>query len=521
MNHSIKRITIVGGGTAGWITAGIIAAEHITDNSNDPIKITLIESTKIEPIGVGEGTWPSMRETLKTIGINEAEFLTQCDASFKQGSKFVNWVESKNKHECYYHPFTLPEDYFQINLAHHWLLHGQQVPFDSAVTFQSQVCARNLAPKQITSPEYAFIGNYGYHLDAVKFGRFLREHCVNKLGVNHIDDMVDRVNLQKNGDISSVQTKQSGVIEGDLFIDCTGLHGLLLDKTYDIPFVSCKHILCNDSAIAAQVPYDTPEQNINSATLATAVENGWIWDIGLQSRRGTGHVYSSSHCSDEQAEQVLREYIKATTTNLSIDQLQFKKLAINPGHRAVLWHKNAVAIGMSAGFIEPLEASAIAMIELSAKFISAQLPKNRSTMAIIANRFNQKFLDRWEQIIDFLKLHYVLSKRNDSQYWQECRSLEHVPDRLKDKLALWKTQPPYTYDSLVTEELFPSASYQYIYYGMGGKTDVSLTQKINNERDNVQKIIQNNMKKTNQLLNVLPSNRELLNKIKQFGLHKI
>ncbi len=521
MTEQVKRIIIVGGGTAGWITAGIIAAEHITANTENPIQITLIESTDIEPIGVGEGTWPSMRETLKTIGINEAEFLSQCDASFKQGSKFVNWIGTNNSNDSYHHPFTVPDDYFQVNLAPHWLLHGQEIPFDFAVTFQGKLCEHNLAPKQITSPEYTFIGNYGYHLDAGKFGRFLREHCTSKLGVDHIDDRVESVNLHKSGDVSSVQTKRHGEIEGDLFIDCTGLHGLLLDKTYGIPFVSCKDVLCNDSAIAVQVPYDQPDQNINSATLSTAVENGWIWDIGLQSRRGVGHVYSSAHCSDEQAEQTLIQYIQATTNNTAVEQLQFKKLAINPGHREILWHKNAVAIGMSAGFIEPLEASAIAMIELSAKFISAQLPQNRATMDIIAKRFNHKFLDRWEQIIDFLKLHYVLSKRRDSQYWQECSSLENAPSRLKDKLALWQTQSPYTHDSLVTEELFPSASYQYIYYGMGGKTKVRLTQKIFNEKKRVNQIIHENNTKTNKLLSVLPSNRELLNKIRQFGLHKI
>jgi len=521
MSQTIKHIVIIGGGTAGWITAGILAAEHITPDSKNSIKITLIESTEIAPIGVGEGTWPSMRETLKAIGINEADFLNQCDASFKQGSKFVDWVDTNKPNDTYYHPFTLPEDYFELNLANHWQLHGQQIPFADAVTFQSHLCHKNLAPKQITTPAYSFIGNYGYHLDAGKFAPFIRKHCIEKLGVIHIDDMVEHVCLQEDDDIQSVHTINHGEIAGDLFIDCSGLHGLLLDKTYQIPFISCKDILCNDTALAAQVPYDSPAQNIQSATVSTAVKNGWIWDIGLQSRRGVGHVYSSAHCNEQDAKQTLIDYIEKTSPKASIDNLTIRKLSINPGYREVLWHKNAVAIGMAAGFIEPLEASAIAMIELSAKFISTQLPRNRAAMNNIAERFNHKFLNRWEQIIDFLKLHYILSKRRDSQYWQDCTSLENVPQRLLNKLALWETQAPYTYDSMVTEELFPSASYQYIYYGMGGKTDVKVTNKIHKQQNKVTEIIQQNNQKTSQLLNMLPNNRELLNKIKQFGLQKI
>lgn len=521
MSKSINKVVILGGGTAGWITAGILAAEHIELDNPNTLQITLIESTEIAPIGVGEGTWPSMRETLKTIGISESEFLTECDASFKQGSKFINWFEAADSNNSYYHPFTLPDDYFQVNLANHWLLHGQQIPFAKAVTFQSHLCDNNLAPKQITTPEYSFVGNYGYHLDAGKFGPFLRKHCTNQLGVQHIDDIIEAVNVNDDGDIKSVTTKNNGDISGDLFIDCTGLHGLLLDKTYNVPFKSCKDVLCNDSAIAAQVPYATPDDNIQSATLSTAMSNGWIWDIGLQSRRGTGYVFSSAHSTNDKAEATLKNYIAQTTDQQTAESVTYRHLSINPGHREVLWHKNAVAIGMAAGFIEPLEASAIAMIELSAKFISSQLPKDRQSMDIIASRFNAKFLERWEQIVDFLKLHYVLSNRQDSQYWQDCTSVENIPERLKTKLALWQTQTPYTYDSVVTEELFPSASYQYIYYGMNGQTQTRLTNKIRAEQHKVQQLIQNNNKKVSQLLGVLPNNRELLNKIKQFGLQKI
>ncbi|TLU66844.1 tryptophan 7-halogenase [Thalassotalea litorea] len=518
-NNKIQQITILGGGTAGWITAGIIAAEHWVENDKNSIQITVIESTEITPIGVGEGTWPTMRDTLKSMGIDETEFLSQCDASFKQGSKFVNWCRGDN--DYYYHPFSLPEQYHQLNLANHWLQHKDKIPFANAVTFQAALCEEGLAPKQISTPSFSFFGNYGYHLDAGKFGPFIRQHCVNKLGVKHINDTITDINLHPNQDIKSVTTAKHGEIGGDLFIDCTGTHGLIIDKTYQIPFVSQKHVLFNDTAMAAQINYDSAEQPIGSSTLSTAQKNGWIWDIGLQSRRGVGYVYSSSHQNDDNAEQTLRQYIQSSTIKLDENDISVRKLAINPGHREKFWHQNSVAIGMSSGFIEPLEASAIALIELSAKYIAKQLPQSRSHMDIIAARYNKKFLERWQQILEFLKLHYVLSQRRDSEYWLDNTSATTIPADLAEKLTLWQSQCPYTYDSLVTEELFPSASYQYIYYGMGGETRPQFSRKIIDEQQQVNALIQQNRSKTAQLLNTLPTNRELLNKIKQYGLQNI
>lgn len=518
MTDSMKQIVIVGGGTAGWITAGLLAAEYSAANTNQNVAITLIESTEIPPIGVGEGTWPSMRETLLNMGVSETEFLTHCDASFKQGSRFINWGTEKG--DQYYHPFSLPNSFHSINLANHWLPYKDEISFDNAVSFQPAICQSALAPKQIATPEYQFIGNYGYHLDAGKFGPFLRAHCVDKLGVTHIDDKVLQVQLDKNQYIESVDTEKHGCIAGDLFIDCTGLHGLLIDKTYQIPFVSCKDKLINDRALAIQVPYASENSPINSATHSTANRHGWIWDIGLQSRRGVGQVYSSQFTSDEEAELALRDYV-ATTSEIETKDLQVRKLEINPGHREKFWHKNVVAVGMSAGFIEPLEASAIALIEQSAKFITAQLPMNREHMLIVANRFNKKFTQRWHQIIDFLQLHYVLSERSDSEYWQTMTDTSRVSSRLKEKLELWQYQTPYLYDSFETEELFPSASYQYVYYGLKGKTHLKQNKKWLMQHAEAKHLFEQNMNKIRQLHTQLDTNRALLNKIKQYGLQKI
>lgn len=517
MNKPLKKIVIVGGGSAGWLTAGIIAAEHAT-SENFGLEITLVESATVAPIGVGEGTWPSMRSTLKKMGISETEFLIECDASFKQGSKFTNWMTNTNEH--YYHPFTMPNGFNDINLAPYWQPFSDKISFADAVCEQSHLGTHNLAPKQITTAEYSFAVNYGYHLDAGKFGQFLQKHCTIKLGVKHVIDHVIKVNASTTGDIESITTAQNGDISGDLFIDCTGTASILLAKHYKIPFISKKHILFNDSALAVHVPYESEECPIASFTSSTAQTSGWIWDIGIPSRRGVGYTYSSAHISDTRAEEELRNHIIPLMGKKSANAAMIRKIGLNPGHREKFWHKNCVAVGMAAGFIEPLEASALALIELSAKMISEQLPVNRQTMDIVAKRFNEKFLHRWENIVEFLKLHYVLSKRTDSDYWCDNRNETQLPEKLQELLALWQYQTPYKYDAIYTEEMFPSASFQFVLYGMGFMTQTPHKKRID-QSSKAESLFNENVQKTKQLLSSLPTNRELINKIKKYGLPKL
>ena len=516
MVSEINKVVIVGGGTAGWITAGILAAKLNTPQQK-LIDISVIESPDIPAIGVGEGSWPTMRDTLKSMGINEGEFLSQCDASFKQGSKFIGWLNGE-ANDAYYHPFSLPTKFHEINLAPYWYEHKSTHNFASTVCHQPALCEQNLAPKQITAPQYAFAANYGYHLDAGKFAPFIRNHCTERLGVNHISDEVTAIKSHPNGAIESVVTKRHGTVKGDLFIDCSGLHGLLIDKHFEVPFNSVKQYLFNDSALAMQVPYRDEDSPILSTTNATAQDCGWIWDIGLQSRRGVGHVFSSAHADVSRVEQNLRHYLAQSVGTKVSESLEFRQLSINPGYRRQLWVENCVAVGLSAGFVEPLEASAIALIELSAKYIASQFPQNPSHMAIIARRFNEKFEQRWHQVVEFLKLHYVLSNRRDSDYWQDACSAETQPESLKEKLQLWQHQAPYHFDSVHTEELFPAASNQFIYYGMMAETNFAMPAK---QTQYAHQLFDDNQQLSRKLVAAMPSNRELLNKIRQHGLAKI
>jgi hypothetical protein len=507
----IRRIVIVGGGSAGWLTAGLIAAEH----QGTSIQVTLIESPDIPPIGVGEGTWPSMRDTLARIGVSESDFFRECDASFKQGSRFNRWVDGGDN-DYYFHPFVLPQGYGEVNLPQQWQAQHPSIPFADLVSFQPHLCVQGRAPKQVVTPEFAAVANYGYHLDAGKFGTFLRKHCLEKLGVRHVPDNVTAVNPHDNGDIASLQTQKHGALEGDLFIDCTGMQSLLLGQHYQIPLISQKHVLYNDSALAVQIAYPSADHPIASQTSSTAQSAGWIWDIGLPTRRGVGHVYSSAHIGDDQAEAELRAYIVQTGGPQDIPQP--RKLSFNPGYREKFWHRNCVAIGLSAGFIEPLEASALAIVEMSAAMVGDDLPATREAMDIVARRFNEAFIYRWERVIDFLKLHYVLSRRRDTAYWRDNTS--DVPERLGELLTLWRHRAPSRSDFYRIEEVFPSASYQYILYGMGHRSAFGAVVKPQ-QAAAADGYFHEAATLTKKMLGALPDNRALIDHIKRHGLQKI
>lgn len=509
----IKNIVVVGGGTAGWIAAGRIAALHAGDGG---IEVTLIEAPNIPTVGVGEGTWPTMRNTLRKLGISESEFLRKCGATFKQGAKFARWVNG-GEDDFYYHPLVLPQGFTRMHLAPYWQRdlkpYGQS--FSNAVCYQEQLCERGLAPKQMTTPEFASVANYAYHLDAGRFAQLLERHCTQKLGVRHLRDEVLSVNIEPNGDIESLNTRNSGALAGDLFVDCTGFSSRLLGGHYQVSFVDRGDALFIDRALAVQVPYENEDDPIACHTISTAQDAGWIWDIGLTRRRGVGYVYSSGHTSAAQAEQRLRDYVGP-----AIDTLSVREIPIHCGHREKFWVNNCVAVGLSAGFLEPLEASALVLVELSAEMIAEQLPARRDLMDITARRFNETFRYRWDRIVDFLKLHYLLSRREEA-FWRDNRDPASVPDSLRELLALWRHRPPADCDFTSNNEVFPAASYQYVLYGMGFETEVgSLAYRLRDGEAAAEHFAANR-KATTRALAALPKHRELLEKIHEYGLQAI
>ncbi|MGH1370441.1 MAG: tryptophan halogenase family protein [Cellvibrionaceae bacterium] len=462
MERTIKKIVIAGGGTAGWITAGLLA-RHFHPLSKSAIEITLIESSDIPIIGVGEGTWPTMRRTLQKIGIREVDLLRHCHATFKQGSQFHNWKSEQHSHH-YTHPFNPPVQAIP-ELSAYWC-HQPKSNFADSLDIQQQLGNLGLSPKTLDMPEYTGVLNYGYHLDAGAIAELIKNHCVNELKVDHKIATIASVKQSPSGDIEAINCEDGQEFSGDLFIDCTGFAALLIKDTLNIDTHKVDDILFADKALAVQVPYTQENINPSAFTHSTAQNAGWIWDIGLSHRRGVGYVYSSQHSNREQAETELASYVGADYPQLSV-----RELNINSGYRKRFWHKNCVAVGLSAGFIEPLEASALMLIELSANMICERLPANRQVMDRIAQQFNQTFEQKWQRIIDFLKLHYCLSDRQ-SAFWKDNRLQETIPESLQNMLEVWRYHVPSGYDFSSNNEVFSWASYQYVLYGMDFRTQI-------------------------------------------------
>ena len=510
VDQPVQKIVIVGGGTAGWITAALVAAETRGRDAH-PLEVVLVESPDVPIIGVGEGTWPSMRMTLRRIGLSEGGFVRDCDASFKQGTRFRGWSGRPDAAE-YSHPFSFPADYAELNPARFWLAHGGESSYADLVTPQARVMDRGLAPKQAGAPDYAFTVNYGYHLDAGKFAALLHRHAVGKLGVRYVSANVERVDAHPDGDIAAVALDTGERLEGDLFVDCTGQKALLIGRHFGSRAVSAKDRLFNDTAIAVQVPYANPDDPIASATVSTAQPHGWIWDIGLGSRRGIGYVHSSAHTDEATAHAALERYVEATSPGVDPAALSYRTIPFQPGCLERPWLRNCVAVGLSAGFVEPLEASALVLIEQSAALIGEQMPRDRETMDIVADRFNAKMGYHWRRIVEFLKLHYAASVRADSDYWRDHREQRTWPEGLRRKMKLWHQQPPWHDDAPRLDELFPSASYQYVLYGMGFRPRHPVLQNARHRqlRKRADEVFHGTRQRARQMERLLPTTRELV-----------
>jgi hypothetical protein len=512
VTKAVRQVVILGGGSAGWITAATLAAELHGSGPGAP-QVSLIESPDLPAIGVGEGTWPSMRATLHRCGLSETELVRECDAAFKQGSRFDGWVNG-DANDRYYHPFSLPQGHGDADLVGGWLHDRADRAFADAVGPQPHLCDASLAPKQVNTPEYGGVVNYGYHFDAVKTGHLLRRHAVERLGVRHIADEMVAVRSHDNGDIAALATRAHGDVAGDLFIDCSGLACRLLGEHFGVTFQSQRSVLFNDRALAVQVPYAQADAPLASCTIATAHAEGWTWDIGLPTRRGVGLVYSSAHTSGEAAESALARHLQRS--GAPADLPTPRRISFNPGYRQQFWHRNCVAVGLAAGFIEPLEASALALVELSAAMIRDDFPADRAGMAIVAERFNEAFAYRWSRIIEFLKLHYLLSQRSDSDYWREHRECASQPERLQGLLALWRHRAPNRNDFPRIEEVFPAASYQYVLYGMQFKPESGA---LRPERlAAAQASMRDAATITKRLLGGLPRHRDLIHHIRAHGM---
>jgi tryptophan halogenase len=463
MAERVRHITIVGGGTAGWLTALLLGTYGRT-GTKDPaaLKITLIESPNVATVGVGEATVPAMPRLLQQAGVQEQAFFRHCNATFKLGVLFDNWNHDRHGGRvAFLNAFNEGPVLDGTDSAHHFLRYGAEGrAFAEVITPAPDLARAGKGPRPLDAKPYERGVGFAYHLDAGLFADLLSGICVQR-GVAHIRDDVVDAETDERGFITALNLKQRGAHPVELVIDCTGFRGLLINKVMQEPFVSYADHLANDRAAAIQVPHPDP-QKIEPMTRSTALDAGWVWRVPLYNRIGTGYVFSSAHLSDDEACAELLAHIRTTGSALPKDAAP-RIIPIRVGRTRRPWVKNCLAIGLSSGFIEPLESTAIYMIEMSVRWLLAYFPDTDFAEPLSA-RYNEVSTRLYDEVRDFICLHYALGNRSDSQYWIDAREALQVPDSLAANMELWRRGLPTRYD-IGFWSLFSHRVYQTVLLG--------------------------------------------------------
>jgi 2-polyprenyl-6-methoxyphenol hydroxylase-like FAD-dependent oxidoreductase len=424
LSPTVRRIVVVGGGTAGWMTALILARSLIEQG----VEITLVESPAVGVIGGGEGSTPWLRGFFDSLNIEEAEWMPQCHATYKCGITFDGW-STKPGHGSYFHPFASMLD----NLTMTQFVHNTDARIRGADAcadpdrffIATRLARKNLAPKP--AEHFPFDIWHGYHFDAVLLGQFLHKKAVQR-GVRYQVAHVTQANLDEQGGIVSVSTQEGETHRADLFVDCTGFTALLIDKALKTPYVSFSENLFNDAAVAMATPIG---DTVPSETVSTAMKHGWAWKIPLTQRFGNGYVYSSQFCSPDQAETELRERLGMLDSNTPARHLKMRI-----GRVTKHWNKNCLAVGLSQGFIEPLEATALLFIQQTATAFVECLEQGDLSEAA-QSRFNARVNQHFEGTRDYIVTHYKTNSRTDTEYWRANAANLNLSEPLKQLLSLW------------------------------------------------------------------------------------
>ena len=421
----LDRVVIVGGGTAGWMTAAVLA--RLTAMGTF---VTLVESEEIGTVGVGEATIPPLVDFNRLLGIDEDEFVRATGATFKLGIEFVDWGRPG---ERYLHPFgTFGRDVQGIKFHQLWQRQSRLGDMGSLHDYclTSVAAQKNRFTRPSGDPAAVLSSlRYAFHFDAALYARFLRG-LAERGGVARIEGRINNVDLAPDtGFIRAVELADGRRIEGDLFVDCSGFRSLLLGEALGVPFTSWQHWLPCDRALAVPSESTTP---LTPYARATAGEAGWRWRIPLQHRTGNGHVYASAFLSDDAAVDALLAGLDGEP------QADPRSLRFTAGVRERLWERNCVAIGLSGGFLEPLESTSIHLIQSGITRLMSLFPDTGHN-PVERDAYNRQLRHEYEQVRDFIILHYHATDRDDSAFWRHCRETA-PPDSLSHKLELWRTR---------------------------------------------------------------------------------
>lgn len=457
---------IVGGGTTGWLAAAILN-HRLQWGLGAPadVRIRLIEDPNIPTLGVGEATIPAITHTLEMLEISEAEFIARTHATFKIGVRFDNWHKvGGGKPHSYFHPFTGGVQVAGRNPVASLLAYG--LPDDVAIDPQvGNIVGHGVAaalqmksPRRHGDPPYQGVFGYAYHLDAGEFAAFLREIAVAR-GVIHVQDRVVDVERDARGHIAALQLADGGRTPVELVIDCSGFAGLLINGAMEEPFESFSDYLPNDRAVAIQVA-SPPNGEIYPATISTAMHSGWSWRIPLQNRVGTGYVFSSQFTDADAAVEAL--LAQQSTPTVSAEP-RLLKMRVGRSRRSFVG--NCVALGLASGFVEPLESTAIQFVDFACRRLLQCMPSTDFEPGPAA-KFNRQMNEMYDEIRDFLGLHFTLGDRDDTPYWRAIQHEAKRSDRLEECLAIWRRSLPDVYDPR-PGQLFTFWSVQCVLAGKG------------------------------------------------------
>jgi hypothetical protein len=523
MDHRIRDIVILGGGSAGWMTAS-----YLGKALQGSVRITVLEAPAIPKIGVGEATIPNLQKTFfNYLGIDEGDWMPECNASFKMGIKYVNWRSGgdgvpgprsvNGGTDYFYHLFGLLPDHDQFPLSHYWVYKKQQSLTDEAFAYacfkEPPIMDDKRAPRW---PDGRRATNYAWHFDAHLVAGYLSRFATEKLGVRHVQDQMREVLMDERGFITALRTEGGLTLEGDLFVDCSGFRGLLINKAMGEPFIDMNDYLLCDSAVATSVPHDDARHGVEPFTSSIAMKAGWTWRIPMLGRFGSGYVFSSKFAErDEATEDFCRLW------GLDPDTAELSQIRFRVGRNRRAWVRNCVSIGLSSCFLEPLESTGLYFIYAAVYQLAKHFPDKRFDQALI-DRFNAEIETMFDDSRDFVQIHYYFSPRTDTEFWNANKELR-LSDSIAEKLEMYRAgipvNPPITdestyYGNFEAEfrNFWTNGSYYCILAGLGFLPEHPLP-VLSYKRESIrdcEPVFRKVKEQQRHLLDTLPTNYEFL-----------
>ena len=459
-----------------------MTASYLAKAFGQAVRITLIEAATIPKIGVGEATIPNLQKVFfNYLNVPEEEWMRHCNASFKMGIRFQNWRRPAQAagEDSFYHLFGLIPNCDSVPLSHYWALRRQEGQEDRPVTYacykEAPLLDAKLSPRMLDGTRVA---NYAWHFDAHFVAAYLSD-LAKTMGVQHVIDELTQVELAPDGSIAALHTQKGGRYAADLFVDCSGFRGLLINKALGEPFIDMKdHLLC-DSAVAAAVPHDDERSGVEPYTSAIAMDAGWTWKIPMLTRFGSGYVYASDFTSQEQATE---DFLKLW--NLDPNKVKLNHIRFRTGRNRRAWVKNCVSIGLASCFLEPLESTGIYFIYAAIYQLAKHFPDKSFNPAVI-NAFNNEIAWMYDDCRDFIQAHYFTTSRTDTAFWRTNKHDLRLSDSIREKIELYKAgltvaaplaDADAYYDNFETEfrNFWTNSSYYCIFSGMGWMPDAPM-----------------------------------------------